>query len=463
MDCVRWSLSKPSDVETRLGPSSTRWPGSLRKTTPPEGLLLLQDLRRHAALWNQVGDSARAYAVERRATELQNRIEGRETTARLDILRVEAEAHKRRQDLAKARADEAELRRRVQLNHFSWGAALVGISILFLVGYLQSSRIHQRRLAQERQRQTERLEALVNLRTAELEREVEQRLRSQEERRKVERRLAESDRLRVLGQLTGGVAHDFNNLLTVMMSAAEFIREDATGSKDVKELAQSILRATESGQSITRDLLTYAGKQRLAPEVVRLDRHVTSIRTLLNHAVAKNAALNVKTDPVSARLDPGLLTTAILNLVRNAVEASAPGSTVFVEVKVGEGSNEAWVVVRDEGVGMTGEEIRQGLRALLYQQDHGRGLRTGLEYGLRLRDPVGRPAAHRQRPRTGDGGQTRLAPMAAIESGRGPSTRDRGVREGTSGTYEPRGPMLSSRRLAGRVQPSPRGSADKHS
>ncbi|MEL6184731.1 MAG: ATP-binding protein [Myxococcota bacterium] len=325
----------------------------------PEGLLLLQDLRRHAALWNQMGEPAKAYAAERHATELQDRIEGRETAARLDILRVEAEAQKRRQDLVRARAEEAELRRRVQLNHFTWAAALGGISILFLVGYLQSSRIHQRRLAQERQRQTKRLEALVQLRTAELEMEVEQRLQSQEERRKAERRLAESDRLRALGQLTGGVAHDFNNLLTVMMSAAEIIREDASGSKDVKELAQSILHATESGQSITRDLLTYAGKQRLAPEVLRLDQHVTSLRTLLNHAVAENATLAMKVEPVSARLDPGLLTTAILNLVRNAVEASERGSTIVIEVTSREASDEGYVVVRDEGVGMTTEEIRQ--------------------------------------------------------------------------------------------------------
>lgn len=72
------------------------------------------------------------------------------------------------------------------------------------------------------------------------------------ERKQLEERLHQSQKMEVIGQLTGGVAHDFNNLLTVILGNAEILEEALVARPDLQQLAKMSLLAADRGAQLVR-------------------------------------------------------------------------------------------------------------------------------------------------------------------------------------------------------------------
>ncbi len=106
---------------------------------------------------------------------------------------------------------------------------------------------------------------------AKITRDITERKEAQEKLAAVQRQLAELQKLDALGQLTGGVAHDFNNLLMIISGSIHTIRKDITGEKALRAL-QSIDAASQRAASLTRQLLTFARRQSVQPQSIKLVR-----------------------------------------------------------------------------------------------------------------------------------------------------------------------------------------------
>ena len=66
-----------------------------------------------------------------------------------------------------------------------------------------------------------------------------------------------------IGQLAGGFAHHFNNLLTVIVGHVDMASE-LSGSEAAQADLQVIRQAAQRGALLTRQLLTFAGRQMIA-------------------------------------------------------------------------------------------------------------------------------------------------------------------------------------------------------
>ena len=151
------------------------------------------------------------------------------------------------------------------------------------------------------------------------------------ERERLAEELVRVQRLEATGRLAGGIAHDFNNLLTVMTATATSI-ERRTGDASTQQSARLILEAAGRAADLTRQLLAFAGKQRVSPEVRRVDGLVEEARGLLRPVLPSSVELRVEheTPDAAIRIDPTQFSQVLVNLALNARDAMPDGGVLTV-------------------------------------------------------------------------------------------------------------------------------------
>lgn len=169
-----------------------------------------------------------------------------------------------------------------------------------------------------------KLEALV----LDVTREVEG-LKQIEHEREIAFRAQKSESM---GQLTGGISHDFNNLLAVILGNLELL-EDETDPSTQKARIKAATTATLRGADLTRNLLAFARKARLTPEVLDLNTVVREAKSWMGRTLPKTVSVETSLLaglwPVAA--DRSSLESALLNLILNAQHAMASHGKVTIE------------------------------------------------------------------------------------------------------------------------------------
>jgi len=207
--------------------------------------------------------------------------------------------------------------------------------------------------------------------------------------------LRQAQRLEAIGQLTGGVAHDFNNLLMIISGSVARLRAELTDKKFMRRF-DMIATATQRGESLIRQLLTYSRQQTLSPQVVDLSQRLPLIRELLARSLHTNIEINVDVpaEPCAVRVDPGEFELAILNLAVNAKDAMPEGGSLSIRAKPvtlkGEASEEGlsgeFVAIRvaDSGHGIPAGILARVFEPFFTTKEVGKGTGLGLSqvYGF---------------------------------------------------------------------------------
>lgn len=200
-----------------------------------------------------------------------------------------------------------------------------------------------------------------------------------------------------IGQLTGGVAHDFNNILAVIMGNLELLRED-TRDGDRLELIDAGILASQRGAELTRSLLAFARKTRLAPEILDLNQVARQAQNWMRRALPDSIV--VETSLLGglwpARLDAALTESALLNLILNARDAmelrgklTIETANVRIDQAYVDGRNEelepgryVMLAVSDTGSGMSADTMAQIFEPFFTTKPPGSGSGVGLSMVL---------------------------------------------------------------------------------
>ncbi len=218
------------------------------------------------------------------------------------------------------------------------------------------------------------------------------------ERKRLEAELRQVQKMDSVGRLAGGIAHDFNNLLTAILGHAELLAMDIPADADAADSVAQIRAAAVSGSALTRQLLGFARKQVVAPQVVDVNTLVGRLPSLMGRLVGDAVQLETTLAPEAwrVRVDPAQLDQVLMNLVVNAMDAMPAGgrlqiATSHIAAAARRAEDAAIaagdlveIVVRDSGDGMTDDVRAHAFEPFYTTKEHGKGTGLGLatSYGI---------------------------------------------------------------------------------
>jgi two-component system cell cycle sensor histidine kinase/response regulator CckA len=219
------------------------------------------------------------------------------------------------------------------------------------------------------------------------------------EQRNLERQFAQSEKMKTVGQLAGGVAHDFNNVLSAIMMATDFLlnahKPTDPSFQDIMQIKQNANRAA----SLVRHLLAFSRRQTLRPQVLDLGEALSDLSMLLRRVIGEKVSLDVVhgRDLWPVKTDLSQLEHVIVNLAVNARDAMPNGGKLTVrtsnvtadqcrqyDYKGMPAADYIQIEVVDKGTGISTDIIDQIFEPFFTTKDIGKGTGLGLStvYGF---------------------------------------------------------------------------------
>ena len=203
--------------------------------------------------------------------------------------------------------------------------------------------------------------------------------------------LRQTQKLEAIGQLTGGVAHDFNNLLTIIRSSLHFLQRPNLDAQRRERYLKTMSDTVDRGSKLTGQLLAFARRQTLSPQVFEAGPRLEAMADMLDTATGARiqVELQLPQAPCHIRADLNQLETAVINLMLNGRDAMAGEGTLQLRLQAdqclpalrGQAPQPgpfAAISVSDSGVGIAAELLERIFDPFFTTKAPGEGTGLGL-------------------------------------------------------------------------------------
>ncbi len=165
--------------------------------------------------------------------------------------------------------------------------------------------------------------------------DITDRKQAQLDRERMQAQLTQAQKMESVGRLAGGVAHDFNNMLGAILGHAELALEDMRPDHPLFSDLMEILKATRRSSDLTRQLLAFARKQTVSPQILHLDKTVADMLQLLRRLIGEDIKLSWRPAPDlwPVKIDPSQIDQILANLCVNARDAIAGVGQISIEAR----------------------------------------------------------------------------------------------------------------------------------
>jgi two-component system sporulation sensor kinase B len=195
-------------------------------------------------------------------------------------------------------------------------------------------------------------------------------------RREVER----SEKLNLISELAASVAHEIRNPLTVARGFIQLAKEDLDERK--RHYMETVITELDRTDFIISDFLNFSKPQLERVEVIDVENMILTVCNIMQpFAMMHDVNLVMEADSnLRIHGDDAKLKQAIMNLIKNSIEAMPDGGRITIRTEMIEG--QVSIRVLDTGEGMNDEQLQRLGQPFYSTKEKGTGL--GLMVTFRL-------------------------------------------------------------------------------
>ena len=159
--------------------------------------------------------------------------------------------------------------------------------------------------------------------------------KAEQERKRLQNEFLQAQKMESVGRLAGGVAHDFNNMLSVILGRTELALYGLNPGDQFHSDLKGIQKAATHAADITRQLLAFARKQTISPQVLDLNDTVEGMLKMLRRLIGEDVDLAWQPDTRlwTVNMDPSQIDQILVNLCVNARDAIEGVGSITIETQ----------------------------------------------------------------------------------------------------------------------------------
>nr|NGX55370.1 Sensor protein ZraS [Chlamydiota bacterium] len=184
-------------------------------------------------------------------------------------------------------------------------------------------------------------------------------LRDVTDLRRLEQAVDRNDRLRELGEMAATLAHEIRNPLGGIEGFASLLLRDLKEEPKQREMAHSIIDGTRTLNRLVSNVLHFARPLDIHFALTNLVSVIEEVIDLVDadESEAKSCTFHTPESSLSTSLDRSLIKMALLNLVRNGLQASPEGGNITV--KLWKSEEVAHIAITDQGEGIAAKNLEK--------------------------------------------------------------------------------------------------------
>lgn len=207
------------------------------------------------------------------------------------------------------------------------------------------------------------------------------------EKHALEENLRRQEKLTAMGQLASGVAHEIRNPLNAIGMISQRLDkefEPNSDSEEFHELTKIITAESQRINTIIMQFLQFARPAKLNLEIANLNELIESTVLLLkSQAEQLNVKISAHLQPLPyTSLDKNQIKQALLNLMRNSLEAMQENGRIEIRTSLTEFKNEILVEISDTGKGINPETLHKIFNLYFTTKSRGTGLGLSLVHQI---------------------------------------------------------------------------------
>ncbi len=202
-------------------------------------------------------------------------------------------------------------------------------------------------------------------------------------------RRSEDERLKLkkmesVGLLAGGIAHDFNNLLSGLFGNIEIAKMLTPKEEKSYLFLETASQAMENAKNLTNQLLTFSKGGEPIKEIISLGELILETAEFSLSGSNVKLLSEIQKDLWKVEADKGQISQVVSNIVINAQQSMPRGGTISISAvnRDSEKGREVMVTIKDEGIGISKENLEKIFDPYFTTKKQGSGLGLTISHSI---------------------------------------------------------------------------------